>query len=220
MCSTFPSEAELLLERLDSYKHDKWGWVFYRCTYGDDEAWARFQQIINEKTRMFSARHTELFKRLEWTFVSDPATLNGATREQLRRRFRAWAAEAIWTEQPRATPESEARLYNIPTPRYSVFIQVDEESLRSVIEADPKETLDVGWVNLVRADDDVNNLIDDPEIDDREIDDREIDDPVIGDMSWMRISINMLEPGGYEVLAGDEDSWHLYYVSPPDVCIS
>jgi hypothetical protein len=32
-------------------KHNKWGWVIYRCTYDDDEAWARFKQIINQRSR-------------------------------------------------------------------------------------------------------------------------------------------------------------------------
>ena len=35
-----------ILADLRRLKHDKWGWVIYRCTYGDDEAWSQFQKQI------------------------------------------------------------------------------------------------------------------------------------------------------------------------------
>lgn len=42
MClgSREPSEGERLAEELRLRNAQKWGWVVYRCTYSDDEAWA------------------------------------------------------------------------------------------------------------------------------------------------------------------------------------
>lgn len=37
-----------ILADLRRLKHNKWGWVIYRCTYGDDKAWAKFQKIFND----------------------------------------------------------------------------------------------------------------------------------------------------------------------------
>jgi len=28
-----------------------WGFVIYRCTYGDDNSWNRFTNIVNERVR-------------------------------------------------------------------------------------------------------------------------------------------------------------------------
>jgi hypothetical protein len=70
---------------------------------------------------------------LDWTFVSDPTTLNGASREQLRHRFRDWRKTAMQAENQRRDPATPIRSIDIPQ-RYTYFIQVDEESLNSAIK--------------------------------------------------------------------------------------
>jgi len=45
-----PSPDSVLLATLAKAKHDKWGFVVYRCTYQDDHAWQRFKQIMHERT--------------------------------------------------------------------------------------------------------------------------------------------------------------------------
>lgn len=92
-------------------KQDKWGWVIYRCSYEDDEAWERFKKIVNQRTRrqVLESDAPELLESLEWTFVEDRSTLEGIPRDQLRSLFKDWAAEAIKAEQPRATDHIRRR---------------------------------------------------------------------------------------------------------------
>src|SRR5271170_1181716 len=117
-----PSPTQNIQGSLRKMKHDKWGWVIYRCTYGDNEAWTLFKKIINQHSREIIADGDtpEAGDSLEWTFVEDRGTLDGASREQLRARFKAWAGEAIRTEQPQAEND---QTFGIP--RYNFFIQVD-----------------------------------------------------------------------------------------------
>jgi hypothetical protein len=92
----------------------------------------------------------EVADKLEWTFVEDRAALDGASRTQLRERFKQWAAQAIFTEQPRA----QAQAQEDPTfgiPRYDYFIQVDEEALQSVLAAPKNDISGKGFVNFVDA---------------------------------------------------------------------
>lgn len=99
------SESQILKESLEAIKHDKWGFVVYRTTYADDEAWACFKKAVDERSRESIAESDapELTESLEWTFVEDRDALDGASRDQLRARFKTWAAEAVKTENPRAT---------------------------------------------------------------------------------------------------------------------
>lgn len=39
--------SEIILYELKYRKIEKWGWVFYRTTYKDDEAWDIFKQKVN-----------------------------------------------------------------------------------------------------------------------------------------------------------------------------
>lgn len=89
----------------------------------------------------------EVANGLEWTFVSDQSLFDGASRDQLRQHFHAWATEAEKSEQPRVVDGKE---YYVAS-RYQYFIQVDEEVLQATVDADPYNDFDCGWVNLVRC---------------------------------------------------------------------
>jgi hypothetical protein len=92
----------VLSKVLISSKHDKWGFVIYRCTYEDDQAWDRFQQVFRERKQQALQRSDtpKIADSHEWTFVDDRTALDGASRPQLRERFNEWAAHAMATEQP------------------------------------------------------------------------------------------------------------------------
>lgn len=62
---------------------DKWGWVIYRSSYGDEPAWDRFYEIINPRSRQYvvDSDIPEYAKSLEWTFVEDQRTLEGVPRD-------------------------------------------------------------------------------------------------------------------------------------------
>lgn len=101
--STEPSEERQWQNTIAESKLDKWGWVIYRCTYKDNQAWERFKQNIIETSRrgINESDAPELADRLELTFVED-RTLEDAPMEQLRARFKEWAAHACPKGQPRA----------------------------------------------------------------------------------------------------------------------
>ncbi|OBT69642.1 hypothetical protein VE03_00950 [Pseudogymnoascus sp. 23342-1-I1] len=212
--SNLDEVAQNILADLHHFKHDKWGWVLYRCSYDDDEAWARFQEIINERSRKEMERRgfpPEVTNSLEWTFVSDRASFDGASRDQLRQHFHAWAAVAEKTEQPRAV-EKEINWGGARSPRYLYFIQVDEEALRTVADADPYDIMDGGWVNLVRCSDR------DLDLDQRERE-RENVDEADGDEGWMMIAADMVGPDFYDAIGPVPQDWYTFYTPPPGLVV-
>ena len=210
----------MLLDSLAELKHDKWGFVIYRCTYQDDEAWGRFKQIVLERAQedMQESDAPEVADKLEWTFVEDRAALDGASRSQLRERFKRWAAQAIVTEQPRAKAEIEqdpAPTFGIP--RYNYFIQVDKEALQSVLAAPKIDPSGEGFVNFVNA---RWAPLGDRYPDNN--DDRH--DPIDGcteeDVGWMRIAAMMIDTDWYGAAGGFAGGgWHVYYLRPPRIVI-
>jgi hypothetical protein len=104
-----PSAERVTLETLEQSKHDKWGYVIYRCTYRNDRDWNRFKQLVHKRSRenIEESDTPQIAQSLEWTFVEDRDALDGASRAQLRERFNKWAAQVIATEQPRAQPLPE-----------------------------------------------------------------------------------------------------------------
>lgn len=67
--------------------------------YQDDAAWDRFKQIVPERTQeeMQESDTAVVADKLEWTFADGRAAHDGASRSQLRERFKQWAEQAIVT---------------------------------------------------------------------------------------------------------------------------
>ncbi|KAG7289245.1 hypothetical protein NEMBOFW57_005610 [Staphylotrichum longicolle] len=141
-------------EALHEDKQGKWGWVIYRTSYKNDAAWERFRDCINISAREAlkgEGASPLVLDALDCIFVSDPA-LDGASRKQLRERFLQWRQPAIRVENPqRALPKEWDE---IPS-RYVYFVQVDDESLDSVVQASAQSS-DTGWVRFVRCDQEVD----------------------------------------------------------------
>lgn len=145
----------------------------------------------------------ELANSLEWTFVSDRASLDGASRDQLRDHFRAWAAEAEKAEQSRGTIATD-----ITAQRYGYFIQVDEEALRSVVDGDANHCLGEGQVNIVRCGEfDLG-----PEAREGDREHVEVED---GDEGWMVIAAHMVGPDFYDSIGQLPQDWWAFYTPPP-----
>lgn len=102
---SLPDPASLVKESLARSKHDKWGWVIYRTTYSNDPAWTKFKHMITQQSAHYlrDSDSPEIFDSLEWTFMDDGATFNGASPEFLRTHFRNWAERAAVSENPRAS---------------------------------------------------------------------------------------------------------------------
>ncbi|KAK6432421.1 hypothetical protein LTR95_011405, partial [Oleoguttula sp. CCFEE 5521] len=190
-------------------KHDKWGWVIYRCSYKDDEAWERFKQIITQRTRaqILKSDAPEAFNSLEWTFVSDRPTLEGIPMNRLRSLFKTWAATAVHAEQPRATDH----VLQLSGPRYNYFVQ----SVISPTEQDPLrgglvKFVDARWRPLAEA---FPGQIEEPDPEDVL---EAIDGCTEENVGWMLISLGMIGAEFYESSYSFMDAWYAYYVRPPE----
>lgn len=224
------SPERVLLDYLAELKHDKWGFVIYRCTYQDDHAWERFKQIIHERTQKFLKRSDtpeaakSLADSLEWIFVEDRTALDGASRSQLRERFKEWAAHAIVTEQPRAQAETKQD----PEPtfgilRYHYFIQVDEEALQSVLAAPKLDLYGKGFINFVDSrwkplgDRPSRSIIEDIEDEDEGFD--PIDGCTEENVGWMRFAASTAFDTEFHVSVFDYPGggWYVSYKRPPEI---
>lgn len=221
-----PSAQSVLRDALHADRHDKWGWVIYRCTYDDDEAWSRFKQIVNDRSReeLTESDAPQLLDSLEWTFVEDRQTLDGATKAELRPRFLAWAKDACKLEQPR---DHDVGNYLLNIPRYNYFIYIDEPALRSVVHGHPDDYWEEGWVDLVRA---CWKPQGPPVYTEEQIaalealggvhDEDDVHDPIEGcteeDVGWMRMVSGMMNSEFYEAIYG-VNSWYVFYQRPPEI---
>ncbi|THY19618.1 hypothetical protein D6D01_07028 [Aureobasidium pullulans] len=137
----------------------KWGLVIYRCTYGDDEAWAQFMAHINKRTLDPVAREDrmDMASSLDWSVQEDP-TLERASKVEVRRRFRNWVIVEGRKEDGSELEERELHHH----PRFNFCIHVDADSLDAVVrrgpqpgddlEHDARARLNEGYVNIIRAD--------------------------------------------------------------------
>ncbi len=212
------SAEQNIRDTLREMRHDKWGFLIYRCTYADDPAWARFKQIINERSRQDVADSDvpELANSLEWTFVEDSTTLDRASKELTRARFRTWTASgAEEAEQPRAI----GHWAPMKSPRYEYFVRADEGALRSFVNEAPQppdfDLEGVGYVNLVDAswrphDDDSEDL-------DRNDQPFEpIEGCRAGNVGWMKTASQMVGLSGYDAFTTLGD-WCAFSKRPPEV---
>ncbi|KAK7911492.1 hypothetical protein PG985_013973 [Apiospora marii] len=187
----------------------KWGWVIYRCTYKPelDRFWQAYKRLVSEgaRTRVAASDAPGIAERLDWRFVEDRA-LEGASREELKRRWREWARE----EKPGDENEDDDL-----GSRHTYFVQVDEEALRSMISepGDPDSPtarfggflpgdhvkLVAGWVDGIPPGEEVNEYGD--------VEDAE---------DWMKMRPYMVAPYFYVELEADEEAWRAHYAPPPN----
>jgi hypothetical protein len=221
---TLPSPESQILEMLKASKHSKWGFVICRCTYQNDQAWPHFKNFVHDRTKKAISKSDtpEIADSLEWTFVEDHATLDGASRAQLRQRFNEWAENAYAVEQPRGQDDFQKwGLFGFA--RYNYFIQVDEEALRSVLSPPEFSWNSFGFVNFVdsrwkpMSDEDYYRGMD-PE--DLEVCD-EIDGCCRENVGWMRITpMLMISTEWYGAVGGFAGGgWYVFYLRPPAVVL-
>ncbi|KAH6839431.1 hypothetical protein B0I37DRAFT_347854 [Chaetomium sp. MPI-CAGE-AT-0009] len=188
---------------LNSGAEDKWGWVIYRCTYKPelDGHWKDFRRRVENETRKHIAESDApgIAEKLDWVFVEDPELAN-ASREELKRRFRAWAQ----AENPNCDME---KITDGRGARYTYFIQIDEAALLSMADT-PNDPRNLGHVNIVRA-------WEDP------LPPEEATSPfgeAVDSEDWMKMQPDMIDAEFYIELDHDE-AWYTFYRPPPhQVC--
>ncbi|KAJ4863326.1 hypothetical protein T069G_04280 [Trichoderma breve] len=180
---------------------EKWGWVIYRCSYKPElqSTWENFKRVVDERTRKEIAESDapDIADKLDWVFVEDPE-LEGASLDELKRRFREWARFEV-----QGRYDIDTTSYNRGS-RYGYFIQVDEAALLSLVDG-----LSYGHVNIVRG---WVDSLPPEEATDEFGDAIDIED-------WMKIRASMVAPYFYIDLDGEED-WYAHYTPPPHgLCI-
>ncbi|ATY65546.1 Twin arginine translocation [Cordyceps militaris] len=216
----YPTGEQSIADELEFFNEKKWGWVIYRCTYGDDAAWERFKELVARQTRehLTPSPYSDappvpsprsVVDGVDWRFVSDP-TLEGASREALRERFRAWVAGD--------RPDPPARPGYMSS-RHSYFVQVDEASLRSVVNDDDPDAWRSGWVNLVRCVEGLDYNLS-PEwnaAQDGYRKELEEDGEEYIPEDWIMLAASSLTPGFYGSLNTMSENWSMYYSQPPNL---
>ncbi|KAK1449319.1 hypothetical protein CMEL01_08634 [Colletotrichum melonis] len=226
---------ETIASHLRNCDIDKWGWVIYRTTYGDDEAWERCKEIITYRTRRNIADSDApgIAKNLELTFFDDKFLFDGASKHQLRSHFRTWSLDAFQSENPRTQDVSGDLGYWIQgcgVPRYVYFFQVDLESLRSIVFEAPQPPdydldceshinfIDAYW-KPIREWAGVLRHTEQDEIDAFETAHEPIEGCGEENVGWMKVSTETMGSDWYEVwlgnIGGDASTWYVFYQRPP-----
>ncbi|KAF6827283.1 hypothetical protein CPLU01_09160 [Colletotrichum plurivorum] len=129
---------------VDPYRHTclgmissgihKWGFVIYRCTYDDDELWDRYLAQLKSlcHDNLVEDRRAELLEPyLDWVVIEDRATLDNASRVEVRKHFNQWLSRQNITWFPtRANPITPPR----GLPRFRYCLYVDKQCLDTVIQ--------------------------------------------------------------------------------------
>ncbi|KAH7078677.1 hypothetical protein BKA63DRAFT_249087 [Paraphoma chrysanthemicola] len=200
-------------ESLALLPFNKWGWVIYRCSYTDDKAWAQFRTLTesNSRTDIAESDAPEIADCLEWKWVEDRASLDGASTAELRDRFRAWVADEVAQQPAGQDLEDVSRL--------KYFIKIDEEVMQSLAGFLEKRWSVKAFVKIVKADWE-------PEVEEDAEFEREKDiyEPIEGctekDVGWMRIAPIMINAEFYNALDGYEQAWDdMFYQRPPDIVV-
>ena len=209
--------------------HKYWGLTIFRCTYSNDAAWSRIMEFIESHVHetLESYDADDLKRSLRMTVHSEASILNGASKELVRERFKAWITSEDVRQELVSLDGQQTSISEVDkTPRYEYCLHVDQGALDSIIDPEKqlaKEDAGIrGYVNLIDANWEMPDAgeraaqlrIDDPEEDDP-LDDGEepIDGCKLYDVGWMKVSVIGLMPGGYAKLR--MRLWEENYVRPP-----
>ncbi|WYZ43574.1 hypothetical protein EsH8_VII_000010 [Colletotrichum jinshuiense] len=112
--------------------YPKWGFVVYRGTYSDDTLWEKCVALLKSNVNYWLRVHNQediLGPDLVWTIIEDRETLDGAPKEEVRTRFREWAAGR---SVERDGPGADGPWVGQRSPRFRFCVYVDQASLDSL----------------------------------------------------------------------------------------
>lgn len=130
--------------KLDRFKPDTpWGLVVYRTAYGDDAAWRRMLNELQDPVDSLPyepAPNPELYPRHRFEIMDDQSQFEGATMESLRDKFSTWVVEEyranLKEEHRPSVEEFNAAMDGSPAgARYNFFLVVDDICLESLDQA-------------------------------------------------------------------------------------
>jgi hypothetical protein len=143
---TMFNNADNVERQLQEDGHRIWGWVIYRCTYGNDQEWAEFMDRLrhyNERTLRFD-NALDMQPSLDYHVFEDRDQFDNMHPSAVLKHFTQWAVTAPQQEQGEDA-------YPTRSQRYNYCLHVDQEALQSVIggPAPPEDNFGPGYVNLV-----------------------------------------------------------------------
>ncbi|TLD39590.1 hypothetical protein E2P81_ATG00577 [Venturia nashicola] len=149
----------------------KWGFVLYRCTYGDDATWARFMDVFEAMGRCHTMEDSTLNATLAFDVREDKVLFQSDDLTTVREHFNTWIhsedVQSELREEEHQEYDGDADLLHrihcvqintskpayLTRPRYSYFIYVDNSAMESVLAHQSKPDLwrgnYCGWVNVV-----------------------------------------------------------------------
>ncbi|OBT75711.1 hypothetical protein VF21_05961 [Pseudogymnoascus sp. 05NY08] len=194
------NDADNIERQLREDGHQTWGFVIYRCTYGSDDDWNKFMELLQHRIRRSLEFYDglDMMDSLSLTIIEDRSTFDDASTSSVREHFRQWAATAPNAEQGEGIGPGQSQ-------RYRYCIQVDDGALESVMEDEND-----GYVNLIQKDWEPHTA------DAREPAEDPIEDCTLHDIGWMFVDYRYVMVGMYDMLRGLND-WYLEYRRPPKV---
>lgn len=192
--------------------HQTWGFVIYRTTYNSDADWTVFLQHL--RSRMESSltvfNGLDILDSFTLTVLEDRSLFDGASADTVRRHFQQWSLDAFQAEQ-RTAEQLAPRIGQ--SPRYRYCIQVDADSLASIIHdgsAPEVYRRKTAWVKII----DKSWYLG------RSVGTMEELEPIEGlgvdDVGWMKISFENVMTEWYTRL-WQWNFWTSHYQRPPRV---
>ncbi|KAJ5322626.1 hypothetical protein N7452_010915 [Penicillium brevicompactum] len=209
--------TRLLDEYLREGGYRKWGWVIYRSTYKNDEDWNCLKRLITEAMRKSIEYHKtpdldhSLNQSLSLTFLEDRPNFEMHQMISFAPTFRKFDPELA------------------TAPRYRYFIQIDEDSLDSLLRDTESGLRSNGYVNFVdgwwKSLREQYAKSQDPDLKE-EIDEQlahgyqSIEGCVEENTGWTMLHKLDMSVSFYHYTSGFvEDVWPLYYQRPPDIAL-
>jgi hypothetical protein len=93
--------ADRIQDELEENGHRVWGFVIYRCTYGDDAAWEECLERLNASMRDDMQFYNGLDLLEEGSYrrtVITGARFDGVKTQYVREHFKEWRKQAILEE--------------------------------------------------------------------------------------------------------------------------
>jgi hypothetical protein len=120
-------EIAKTLQSMAYSRHHKWGFLIYRTTYDDDEAWRRFMRGLKWAVHESIAKGFDrVAPFLQWTVVEDRSVLDGASKDIVREHFRGWVVSRT---VERDGPGAKRKTLPRRSPRYRYCLYVDKKTV-------------------------------------------------------------------------------------------
>ncbi|KFY18409.1 hypothetical protein V491_04783 [Pseudogymnoascus sp. VKM F-3775] len=186
--------------QLQEYGHQTWGFIIYRCTYGSDDDWNKFMELLQYRIRNSLEFYdtVDMMDSFSLTVVEDQSTFDDASTSSVREHFKQWAATAPDSEQGEGIGPGQS-------PRYGYCIQVDDGALESIMEDEND-----GYINLIQKDWEPDTA------GAREPAEEPIEDCTLHDIGWMFVDYRFVMVEMYDLLDGLYN-WYREYRRPPVV---